>query len=69
MTPEMALNICILLAIVGVAVFTAIAGTALLMLAVVHWVWPKMLHGDEISVFPTSTKSSCASTHPEAFDP
>jgi hypothetical protein len=48
----MALNIYILLAIVGVAVLAAIAGMALLVLAGVLRVCPKMPQRDEISVFP-----------------
>jgi hypothetical protein len=52
MAPEMALTIEILWAIAGVAVLAAIGGMALLVLAVVLMVWPKMSQGDEISVFP-----------------
>jgi hypothetical protein len=52
MTPEMALHICILLAIVGVAMLAAMGGMALLVVAVVLMVWPKMPRGDEVSVFP-----------------
>jgi hypothetical protein len=50
MTPEMALHICILLAIVGVAMLAAMGGMALLVVAVVLMVWPKMPRGDEVSV-------------------
>jgi hypothetical protein len=53
----MALNIYILLAIVGVAVLAAIAGMALLVLAVVLRVWPKMPQRGEISVFPNIRNS------------
>jgi hypothetical protein len=44
----MGLTINILQAIVGVAALAAIAGMALLVLALVLRVWPKMPQGDEI---------------------
>jgi hypothetical protein len=67
MAPEMALNIVILLAIVRVAVLAAITGMALLVLAVVLRVWRKCYGGTRYQSSPTSTKSSCASTHRKCF--
>ena len=63
MTPEMALHICILLAIVGVAMLAAMGGMAFLVVAVLLMVWPKMPRGDEVSVFPNIRKSDRLLAH------
>jgi hypothetical protein len=71
MAPEMALDLpqAIAQAIACVAVFAAIAGMALLVLAVVLRVWPKMLQRDEISVFPNINQEFLRINAPEAFYP
>jgi hypothetical protein len=59
MAPEMALNIVILLAIVGVAVLAAITGMALLVLAVVHRVWRKCYGGTRYQPSKTLSDGNC----------
>jgi hypothetical protein len=58
MAPEMAIKICILLAIVGVAVLAASAGMALLVLAVVLRVCRKCYGGTRYQSSPTSTNAA-----------